>query len=113
MLTLVFDGPHKLPTRGEMTRVVTLDECGREVGWYSIDSGNDDYGPQAEHPDREWLGWPSGIEMSCSFYNNVDENWACPSYDAAIHAALLEAAIRLDEEWYDNVMMGAPVNNQE
>lgn len=101
--TIVIDGPHTTPDGGEMTRIVTLDEHGCEIGWFSIDTAGHGYGPTAEHPDRAFLGWPRGFEKQpFSFYNNVDEGWACPSYDAAIHAALLEHAVRLDEGWFEN-----------
>lgn len=98
--TVSFDGPHPTPTGGEMTRVVALDEHGCEMGWFSIDTAGHGYGPQAEHPDRERLGWPAGIDQPYAFYNDVDDSWACPGYEGAVEAALLEHAIRLDEGWY-------------
>jgi hypothetical protein len=91
------------PTGSQMTRVFTLDEHGCEIGWFSIDSGDPSFAPQAEHPDRDVLGWSEGISQPFSFYNNVDESWACPSEDAAIFAALLEHATRLDEGWFETV----------
>ena len=33
-------------------------------------------------------------------YNNVDEEWACPSVEDAEMAVLYENAVRLDEGWY-------------
>jgi hypothetical protein len=100
--TVTFDGPHATPTGGEMTRVVVFDGHGCEIGWMSIDTAGHGYGPTAEHPDRALLGFPRGFRRQpFSLYNNVDEGWACPSYEGAVEAALLEHAVRLAEDWYE------------
>jgi hypothetical protein len=99
--TVVLDGPHPTPNGGQMTRILMLDAHGCEIGWAGIDAAGHGYGPTAEHPDRELLGFPEGVfDQPWSFYNNVDEGWACPSYEGAVEAALLEHAVRLDEGWY-------------
>lgn len=99
--TVSLDGPHPTPTGGEMTRVVVFDGHGCEMGWFSIDTAGHGYGPSAEHPDRALLGFPRGFRTQpLGFSNNVDEGWACPSYEGAVDAALLEQAVRLDTEWY-------------
>jgi hypothetical protein len=98
--TLAFDGPHRTPNGGYMNRVFAYDEHGCEIGWFSIDSGDPDYAPTAEHPDRDFLRWPEGVDQPFSFYNNEAEGWACPSEDAAIFAAFFEHASRNDEDWY-------------
>jgi hypothetical protein len=97
--TIVIDGPHNAPGGGQMTRIVILDEHGCEIGWLSIDTAGHGYGPHSEHPDRDFLGWPEGIDQPYSFCNNVDDSWACPSYEAAVAVALSEHATRLDQEW--------------
>lgn len=108
LTTTVFDGPWPTPHGGQMTRVVTYDEHGCEIGWFGIDAAGFGYDATAEHPDREFLGWPEGIDQPFSFYNDVEEGWACPSYEAAQFACLYENAVRLDEGWYvknDNCAM--------
>lgn len=100
VLTVVFDGPHRAPAGGYLTRVVVLDQHGCEMDWFSIDSGDAHYAPTAEHPDRDFLGWPEGIALPFGFSNSIDEGWACPSYEAAMHACLLETAVRIDQGWY-------------
>jgi hypothetical protein len=103
LVTVIFDGPHPLPHGGTLTRIVTLDEHGCELMWGSLDCrlpvGQYDtweYAPTAEHPDRELFGWPEGITTDWSFYNNVDEGWAVPSYEGGELAALVEVAERLE-----------------
>lgn len=99
--TVIIDGPHEHPGGGQMTRIVTLDGHGCEIGWCSIDTAGHGYGPTAEHPERAFFRWPRGYrQQPFSLYNNVDEGWACPSYEQAIEAALYEHAARLDEDWW-------------
>src|SRR5688500_12479237 len=98
--TVIIDGPHATPYGGQMTRIVVLNEDGQEIGWLSVDAAGFGYDATAEHPDREFLGWPEGIDGPYSLYNNCDEGWSAPSYEDALFAALYEHAVRLDEGWY-------------
>jgi hypothetical protein len=101
LITLVIDATRTGPNGGQTTRIVGYDEHGCEVAWFGIDSGDPAYGPTAEHPDQEFFGWPEGTNLPFAFYNNVDEGWACPTFEAAVFAALYEHATRLDEGWYE------------
>lgn len=99
MITVVFDAPLTL-AGGTTTPVFVFDEHGCEIGWLSIDRGVADLEPTAAHPDHDYFGWPEGSNMDVGLYNNVDEEWACPSVEDAEMAVLYENAVRLDEGWY-------------
>lgn len=80
-----------------------FDEHGCELGVFNIESqfsvpsGNHPLGPTAEHPDRDFFGWPAGFQdHPVSIYNNVDEAVAAPSIEAAAAAVLYESAERAD-----------------
>jgi hypothetical protein len=100
--TVVIDQPWRTRTGAWTARVVAFDAEGHEIGWFGIDEADDDYAPSAEHPDREHLGWAPDHPWVVALYDNVNEAWACPSWEAAVEAVLYEHALRLSDGWYQD-----------